>query len=208
MGQASRLRFARGSSGADQWRFVFAEPAAPLRGHVLRYCGYVETTATPMKRRELPFGGIPMIINLGPTLRVAQASDRISWVRQGTGFIAGLHDRFTLTETSGAQRGMQIDFSPIGASLFLDRPLRALNNAVIDLETLLGPEAPFLIEALDAAPGWEERSRCSTKRSRSGCWRRRRSIANSPISGASSKPAPARSRSARWPKMSAGRASI
>jgi AraC-like DNA-binding protein len=157
MGQASRLRFARDTSGADLWKLVYAAPAAALRGHVLRYCGYVENTITPMTRRELPFGGIPLIINLGPALRVAHPSDQVSWVRQGSGFMAGLHDTYVLTETCGAQRGVQIDFSPIGAARFLDRPLRALSNEVVDLETLMGPEAPRLIEQLDAAPGWAER---------------------------------------------------
>ena len=157
MGQASRLRFARDTSGAALWQMVFAEPAAALRGHVLRYCGYAENTGEPMKRRELPFGGIPLIINLGPALRIAHPADRVAWVHQGSGFMAGLHDRYALTETSGSQRGVQIDFSPIGAALFLNRPLAALSNEVVDLETLLGVAGRYLIAQLDAAPGWSER---------------------------------------------------
>jgi AraC-like DNA-binding protein len=157
MGQASRLRFARDASGAALWQFVFARPAAPLYRHVLHYCGYVENTGTPMKRRELPFGGIPLIINLGPALRVARLSDQISWVKQGSGFMAGLHDTYAQTETCGSQRGVQINFSPIGAALFLGRPLSALRNEVVDLETLLGAEARHLIERLAAASGWAER---------------------------------------------------
>jgi AraC-like DNA-binding protein len=157
MAQASRLRFARDTSGAAAWQLAFAEPAAPLRRHVLRYCSYTENTGAPMQRRELPFGGIPLIINLGPALRVAHPADRVVWVPQGAGFLAGLHDRSALTETSGSQRGVQIDFSPIGAALFLGRPLRALANAVVDLETLLGPEIRQLIDALAEAAGWTER---------------------------------------------------
>lgn len=157
MGLAGRLHFARDMSGADLWKMVYAAPAPALASKVLRYCGYVENTASPLKRRELPFGGIPMIVNLGPAISVTRPGDAPSWIRQGTGFLAGLHDTYALTETCGAQRGVQIDFSPIGAALFLNRPLAALSNEVVDLETLLGVAGRYLIAQLDAAPGWSER---------------------------------------------------
>ena len=157
MGLTGRLHFARDTSGADLWKLVHAAPAPALARWVLRYCGYVENTVTPLKRREVPFGGVPMIVNLGPAISVCGAGDRLSWIGRGTGFLAGLHDSYTLVETGGTQRGVQIDFSPIGATLFLNRPLAALSNAVIDLEALLGADGRWLIEALDAAPGWGER---------------------------------------------------
>ena len=157
MAQAKQLRYAADLSGADLWKMVHAAPDAKLSSHVLRYCGYVENTVTPLKRRELPHDSIPMIVNLGPALRVAHPTGRVAWIRQGTGFLAGLHDTYAVTETCGAQRGVQIDFTPIGAALFLGRPLGALGNQVVDLETLLGPVARRLIERLDAAPGWGAR---------------------------------------------------
>ena len=157
MGLAGRLHFARDTSGADLWKMVYAAPAPALAGKVLRYCGYVENTSAPLKRRELPFGGIPMIVNLGPAISVTRPGDTPSWIHQGAGFLAGLHDTYALTETCGAQRGVQIDFSPIGAALFLNRPLAALSNGVVDLEILLGVAGRQLIAQLDTAPGWSER---------------------------------------------------
>ncbi len=157
MGLAGKLHFARDASGADLWKMVYAAPAPALAGRVLRYCGYVETTTAPMKRREMPFGGIPMIVNLGPSISVTRPGETPSWIQQGSGFLAGLHDTYALTETCGAQRGVQIDFSPIGAALFLNRPLAALSNAVIDIETLLGAAGRQLIAQLDEAPGWSAR---------------------------------------------------
>src|SRR6202012_2383282 len=68
MGPARKLTFARDPSGADLWKLLYAAPAPALTGLVLRYCGYVENTTVPMKRRELPFGGIPMIVHLGPAI--------------------------------------------------------------------------------------------------------------------------------------------
>jgi AraC-like DNA-binding protein len=157
MAQASPLHFACDPSGGALWKLVLADPAPPLRQHVLRYCGYVENTGAPLKRRELPSGGIPLIVNLGPVLRVAHPDEQDVWVGSGAGFMAGLHDRFVLTETSGAQRGVEIDFSPIGAALFLGHPLGALGNQVVDLPALLGAEGRRLIEQLDEAPGWTAR---------------------------------------------------
>lgn len=157
MAQASPLQFACDPSGGALWKFALAEPAPGLRRHVLRYCGYVENTGAPLKRRELPSGGIALIINLGPLLRVAHPDGGDAWSGSGAGFMAGLQDRFVLTETSGVQRGVQIDFSPIGAALFLGRPLGALGNQVVDLAALMGPEGQRLIEQLDAASGWAAR---------------------------------------------------
>ena len=34
-----------------------------------------------------------------------------------------MHDTFALTETVGAQRGVQIDLSPVGAHLLLRTPM-------------------------------------------------------------------------------------
>ena len=157
MAPASPLQFACDPSGGALWKFVLAEPAPSLRRHVLRYCGYVENTGAPLKRRELPAGGIAMIVNLGPMLRVAHPDGGDAWAGSGAGFMAGLHDRFVLTETSGVQRGVQIDFSPLGAALFLGRPLGALGNQVVDLAVLLGPEGRRLIAQLDEASGWAAR---------------------------------------------------
>ena len=87
MGLAGRLHFARDTSGADLWKMVYAAPAPALAGKVLRYCGYVENTSAPLKRRELPFGGIPMIVNLGPAISVTRPGDTPSWIHQGAGFL-------------------------------------------------------------------------------------------------------------------------
>ena len=52
------------------WESVTRPPAAPLRGCVASYTGYVELAAAPMRRLEVPFAGIPLILSLGPSLLV------------------------------------------------------------------------------------------------------------------------------------------
>ena len=77
--------------------------------------------------------------------------------RSPDGFLAGCDDTFALTETVGAQRGVQVDFSPVGAHLLLRLPMHALAGRVVTLEALFGRAGALLHEALACAPGWEAR---------------------------------------------------
>ena len=94
---------------------VHAAPDPRLDGYVLDYCAYDERTASFTRRRELPSDRVVMIVNLGEPIRVLTDE----WSDQPDGFLAGMHDTFAVTETSGAQRGVQIDLSPVGAHLLL-----------------------------------------------------------------------------------------
>jgi AraC-like DNA-binding protein len=104
-----------------------------------------------VRRRELPSERVVGIINLGEPIRVL--TDQ--WTTQAEGFLAGLHDSFAVTETSGAQRGVQIDFSAVGAHLLFRLPMHELTHRVATLEDLLGRSGPLLREALESADGWE-----------------------------------------------------
>jgi AraC-like DNA-binding protein len=68
-----------------------------------------------------------------------------------------MHDTFAVSETVGAQRGVQIDFTPVGAHLLWRTPMHALSGRVVDLEALFGRPGPLLWEALAGARGWAER---------------------------------------------------
>ena len=56
-----------------------AAPHPALRGHVLRYCGYAEDTARPLRRREVASSDVTLIFSFGPPLEsTARASARSS----------------------------------------------------------------------------------------------------------------------------------
>jgi AraC-like DNA-binding protein len=115
----------------DRWDFTFAEPDPRLRGYVQRYCAYEEQTVSFTRRRELPGDRVVGIVNLGPPIWINGEE-----VREG--FFSGLHDTYAISETRGAQRGVQIDFSPLGAHLLLRIPLHELAGETVPLDALLG----------------------------------------------------------------------
>ncbi len=128
-------RVVRHQSERDRWEMVHGAPDPRLDGYVLDYCAYDERTGSFVRRRELPSDRVVAIVNLGAPIRVLTPE---GWTDQPDGFLAGLHDTFALTETSGAQRGVQIDLSPVGAHLLLRLPMHELAGRVVTLEALFG----------------------------------------------------------------------
>lgn len=134
----------------DRWEMVHAAPDPRLDGYVLDYCAYDERTASFTRRRELPSDRVVIIVNLGEPIRVFTDA----WTDQPFGFFAGMHDTFAISETCGAQSGVQIDLSPVGAHLLLRTPMHELTGRVVALADLLGRSGSLLHEALASTPGW------------------------------------------------------
>jgi AraC-like DNA-binding protein len=126
-------------------------PAPSLRPHVLRYQGYRERTAQPLRRNEPPQSGATLILSFGPELRLPEAGVRVQ------SFLAGPDDAFTLTEHDGVADGLQIDLTPFGARRLFGLPPTELARAVVPLDDLLGSASGRLVEQVAAAPGWEDR---------------------------------------------------
>ncbi len=136
---------------------VRAAPHPAIAAHVRGYTGWEEWTAAPMRRRELPSGEIPLILNLGEPFTVGPADGRGAAPARVGSFVAGLHDRAVVTEHPGRSRGVQVDLTPIGARMLLGVPMHALARRTVELEDVIGAEAPRLLERLDDAPGWDAR---------------------------------------------------
>ncbi len=129
------------------WEAISGRPDARLRGSVESYTGYVEHATSPMRRLEVPFAGIPMILSLGPSILVDGVRHR--------SFVAGLDDRATVTEYAGEQHGVEVKLTPLGARRLLGLPMRELARRVVAIEDLLGSER--LVERLQDATDWEAR---------------------------------------------------
>jgi AraC-like DNA-binding protein len=153
---AQPSRVFRHQSEEDRWEMVHAAPDPRLADHVISYCSYDERTTSFVRRRELPSARVVLIVNLGEPIRVF-APGQAGWSEQAVGFVAGLHDTYALTETGGAQAGMQIDLTPVGAHLLLGLPMDELTQRVVTIEELFGADGLLLREALAEAPGWPER---------------------------------------------------
>jgi AraC-like DNA-binding protein len=132
-------------------------PAPALRGVARDLCGYVEETGAPLRRRELPSADIIFIVNLGAPLLVEQPAAPPRIVPTGGGFIAGLHETYSQTETAGSQSGLEMRLSPLGAYRLCGQPMHALANRSLALDELFGRWASDLGDHLQHLPTWEAR---------------------------------------------------
>lgn len=148
----------RHRSELGAWELA-TRPAHPaLRGHVAGYCGYRERTPRPLRRREVPSALVPLVISFGDPMRVSGPGDGSSSPGRGvTSFVAGLHDRPVVTEHAGAQHGVEVRLTPLGAYTLLGMPMHELANAVVELEDVLGQAAEKLAARLAETPSWGER---------------------------------------------------
>jgi AraC-like DNA-binding protein len=148
------VRVERHLSEHGKWELAHGDPDPRLAAHVGRYCGYVERLDTPLRRRELPFAGVVLVVSFGPTIEIRGAGGP---AQVHSSFVAGLDDGPTFTEHGGAQHGVQIDLTPLGAYQVLGVPMSDLARRTVALDDLLGGAASELAERLHDAPGWGER---------------------------------------------------
>jgi len=153
--EPGRIRLLRYDSNGARVEIACAAPAAPLRPYVREYVGWSDASHARSRRRQLPSGNVPLIVNFSARVRERKArSDR--WCEYGT-FTAGLHDAYTITESAGPNHGIQINFSAVGARLFFDRPLRELTNLTVELADVFGRSVDRLIAQLWDAESWDAR---------------------------------------------------
>jgi len=131
--------------------------SARLRPHVLGYCGYEEETIGFNRRRELPSGEVIVIIGLGPRLETTYPELSPARVEEHRSFVAGIHETHCLVGSPGAQAGIQVNLTPLGAHLLLATPMDELANRVVEIDELLRAEGELLVEQLHGAGSWEAR---------------------------------------------------
>lgn len=118
----------------------------PLLGQALE--GWTLEGPRDVSFHELPFPGIPLIINLGSP-----------WVVEGArldSFLAGLHTRPSKVTGERAFSCLELRLTPLGTRRLLGRPLHELANGTHALEDLL-PGAEALTTRVRATPEWGER---------------------------------------------------
>ncbi|HEY1386709.1 MAG TPA: AraC family transcriptional regulator [Dongiaceae bacterium] len=153
----SSLEFRVHRSDAYSWAMVSRAPDPRLKPYVIDYLGYRERAAGPMRRLQAPFAGIPLIITFGPSIDIING-DRPAERCLFRSFLAGLHDVHVLTEYEGEQRGLQIDFTLLGAYRFLNLTMSDIANRCVDLGDLLGHTvADRFADALQDAEDWPAR---------------------------------------------------
>jgi AraC-like DNA-binding protein len=137
---------------------VLREPDSRLHGLIEgAYQGWVEKSPGGIRRREVPSSIVPFIVNLGPPFAMIDPGNPSGPGRRVGSFVAGLHDRYALVDSPRHSTCLQVNFTPIGAYLFLGLPMDSLSNKVIELDDIWGATGRRLIAQLEEAPGWHAR---------------------------------------------------
>lgn len=148
-----------GSVPEPVWEGVAARPAGPLRGIVAEHHGYRQRHVPPARHLGLPSPWLTLIFTLDEPLRVTRHPDP----RQGPGayraLIGGLHTAPAVIEHDGAQAGVQLQLSPLGARALFGVPAGELAGLDLHVTDVLGGLADELQERLAAAPTWAARFR-------------------------------------------------
>lgn len=141
------------------WEAVAARPTGPLRGIVAEHHGYRQRGVPPARHLGLPSPYLTVIFTLDEPLHVARHADPAQPPGDHRTLVGGLHTAAALIEHGGAQSGIQLQLSPLGARALLGVPAGELAGVDLDAVDLLGRLGDDLQERLAAAPGWPARFR-------------------------------------------------
>ena len=130
--------------------FLTATPHPSLRGVVLRYEGFCETSPHPVVFRELPCSYVPIIIDL-------DTGWTINHTLRLHSFVAGITDSPVLVRHEGSACCLQVDLTPLGARRLLGLPMQGLANQTIAIEDVLGAAGHHLVQRIGDAPDWPTR---------------------------------------------------
>jgi AraC-like DNA-binding protein len=143
------VRVDRHDTGQAQWEVARREAAPALRplvGAALE--GWAQSHGRPSRLREVPFPGVPLILNLDSEWVIE--SDRHD------SFVAGLHDVPTVVAGAPTWACIELRLTPLGAHRVLGLPMHELTNCVVELGDVL-PGARELTDRLRDTPHWDER---------------------------------------------------
>jgi AraC-like DNA-binding protein len=134
------------------------EPPAVLGEYVVRCEGFAERTAAPLRRREVAYPAVPVILSFGTDWWLLDPDRPDTAGQRHASFVAGLSDRPAIVEHRGEAYCVQLDLTPLGAHAVLGVAMHELTGRCVALGDLLGERAAAeLVERLAAARDWSER---------------------------------------------------
>ena len=151
------LRYIRHESEIGDWEMAIRPPAAKLLPFVRSYEGYIDRTPGQGRRLHVPQSIVVLIITLGSVMRVIDPRVPATETALLGTYVAGLFDSYVLTQFTASSKGIQVNFTPLGAHLFLRVPMDSVANRAVELDEILGPSSRRLEEQLTDLPDWESR---------------------------------------------------
>lgn len=147
------VRVTRHETPTTRWELAVREPAPRVRPFVGSLCGYTEETGVRSRRTEFPSLGVAVIFDFG-ALRIV---DDTQTTHHPGGFVAGVGDRFAITEHDGRSSGIQVNLSLLAARRIFGIPLEELTNRVVTFDDLVGAKERGLCARMQETAGWDAR---------------------------------------------------
>jgi AraC-like DNA-binding protein len=138
---------------------VVGRPEGPLRAIVAAHHGYRTRDVPPTHHLGLPSPYVTLIFTLHEPLRVVRHADPRQAPDSYRALVGGLHTSAAVVEHGGAQSGIQLQLSPLGARGLLGVPAGELAGLDLHATDLLGRLGDGLQEQLQAADTWGGRFR-------------------------------------------------
>lgn len=137
------------------WAVARREPPAALRPYLLGSPeGWEQARGKPTSLREVPFPGVPLILNLGTPWEIEDPGARSE---RRNSFVAGMHAAPSfVAATASAWACIELRLTPLGARRVLGLPMHELANRTVELDDLL-PRAHDLTGRLRETNSWQER---------------------------------------------------
>jgi AraC-like DNA-binding protein len=135
-------------------------PAGPrVRPFVGWYSGYREIGVAPAVHRGLPSPFLTLIVTLDEPLQISAHPDPSTPAGRYDTLLGGLHTAPATIVHDGAQSGIQIGLSPLGARTLLRLPAGELANLDVTASDVLGPFIDALRDRVRSVATWPERFR-------------------------------------------------
>jgi AraC-like DNA-binding protein len=138
-----------------RWEVARRPTPAVLRSFVLSDVeGWAQSRGSAVSLREVPFPGVPLILNLGAPWKIDDArGGGTSNARDS--FLAGLHTTPALVQGGAEWACIELRLTPTGAHRLIGRPMHELVNETVELEELV--PAARLTGRLRETHSWAER---------------------------------------------------
>ncbi|MGI8411165.1 MAG: helix-turn-helix transcriptional regulator [Solirubrobacteraceae bacterium] len=137
---------------------IDGQPHPLLRGHVMRYGGFTEDAPLAIRRREVAFSGVAVILALEGTWELTDPARDGAWCTRQS-FVGGLVGGPVLVDHTGFTLTLQFDLTPLGARQLLGVPGADLAGQVVDVADVLGDAGRVLVERLRELGSWPARFR-------------------------------------------------
>jgi AraC-like DNA-binding protein len=136
---------------------VLHVPAAPLRPYLGLCSGYRQAGVPPGRHRGLPSPYLTVIFTLDEPLVIAAHPDAAQRPASFDTLVGGLHTVPALITHEGAQSGIQLSLSPLGAGALLNMPAGELAGIDVHGTDVLGDLAGQVHDRLRGLHSWQER---------------------------------------------------